>query len=123
MKESFAGPIGIIQMTTEAFRLGLGSLLYLISVFSLSLAIFNFFPIPVLDGGHLLFLAFEKIRGRPVSIKVQDVATQISLVALAILVVLVCVNDISRISEARKLKASQAPGSDVTLIEDIKKNQ
>jgi regulator of sigma E protease len=108
MKESFAGPIGILQMTTEALRLGVGSLIYLISVFSLSLAIFNFFPIPVLDGGHLFFLAVEKIRKRPISAKIQDIATQISLVLLSGLVVFVCINDVSRIRAAKKLKASSA---------------
>ncbi len=95
-KDSLTGPIGILYLTSEAARMGLGSLLYLVSLFSLSLAIFNLFPIPILDGGHLLFLALEKLRGRPVSIGVQERAAQISLAVLMTMVVLVCVNDVSR---------------------------
>ncbi len=95
-QESLTGPIGIIYMTSEAARMGLGSLLYLMSVFSLSLAIFNFFPMPILDGGHLLFLALEKLRGRPVSLQAQERATQVSLAFLLLLAVFVCVNDVNR---------------------------
>ncbi len=95
-KDSLTGPIGIIYMTSEAARMGLGSLLYLVSVFSLSLAIFNLFPIPILDGGHLLFVVLEKLRGRPVSMNVQERATQVSLALLLTMVALVCLNDLSR---------------------------
>ncbi len=104
MQESLTGPIGIIYMTSEAVRMGLGALLYLVSIFSLSLAIFNFFPIPILDGGHLLFLVCEKFRGRPVSLIVQEKATQISFAVLMTLVVLVCANDLNRLGVMEKLR-------------------
>lgn len=104
MQESLTGPIGIVYMTSEAVRMGLGALLYLVSIFSLSLAIFNFFPIPILDGGHLLFLVCEKFRGRPVSLIVQEKATQIGFAVLMTLVVLVCVNDLNRLGVVEKLR-------------------
>jgi len=102
MQESLTGPIGIIYMTSEAARMGLGPLLYLVSIFSLSLALFNLFPIPVLDGGHLVFLAIEKIRGIPVSGSVQEKMTQLSLTVLVALVVLVCVSDVYRFGLVEK---------------------
>ena len=104
MQESLTGPIGIVYMTSEAVRMGLGALLYLVSVFSLSLAIFNVFPIPVLDGGHLFFLAVEKLRGRPLSLRVQEQATRISLAILMTLVVLVCISDVNRLGLVDKLR-------------------
>ena len=102
-KESLTGPIGIMYIASEAAQMGLGSLLYLVSLFSLSLAVFNFFPLPILDGGHLLFLALEKLKGRPVSLRVQEKATQVSMALLLVLVVLVCVNDLSRFGLMEKL--------------------
>jgi regulator of sigma E protease len=102
-QESLTGPIGILYLTSEAVRMGIGSLLYLVSIFSLSLAVFNVFPIPILDGGHLLFLGLEKLRGRPVSVKVQEQATKISFAVLMTLLVLVCVNDLQRFGVVEKV--------------------
>jgi regulator of sigma E protease len=103
MKESLTGPIGIIYITSEAVYLGLATLLYLLSLFSLSLAIFNVLPIPILDGGHLFFLLLEKLRGNPVSIVVQERAAQVSLVALITLALTVCINDIQRFGLIEKV--------------------
>lgn len=102
-QESLTGPIGILYLTSEAARMGLGSLLYLVSIFSLSLAIFNLFPIPILDGGHLLFLALEKLRGRPVSVKIQEQATKVSFAVLMTLLVFICVNDLQRFKVVDKV--------------------
>ena len=96
MRDSVTGPIGIIYLTSEAVRMGIAPLLFLVSLFSLSLAIFNLFPVPILDGGHLLFLVLEKLRGRPVSVTVQERAAQVGFFALITLVVVVCVNDVNR---------------------------
>lgn len=96
MKESLTGPIGIIYLTSEAVSLGMATLMYLVSLFSLSLAIFNVLPIPILDGGHLFFLLLEKLRGSPVSVTIQERAAQVSLVLLMTLAVAVCINDIQR---------------------------
>ena len=96
MRESMTGPIGILYLTSEAASLGIAPLLSLMSLFSLSLALFNLFPIPILDGGHLFFLAVEKLRGTPVSINVQERAAQVSFVLLMTLVLVICVNDVNR---------------------------
>ncbi len=96
MRDSVTGPIGIVYLTSEAARMGIVPLLFLTSLFSLSLAIFNLFPIPILDGGHLFFMAIEQLRGRPVSINVQERSAQVSFVLLMTLVAIICVNDVSR---------------------------
>ena len=83
--------------------MGIAPLLFLISLFSLSLAIFNLFPIPILDGGHLLFLAIERLRGRPVSLSVQERSFQVSFVLLMTLVLVICINDVSRFGLVDKL--------------------
>ncbi len=103
MRDSVTGPIGIVYLTSEAIRIGIVPVLFLISLFSLSLAIFNLFPIPILDGGHLLFLLLEKLRGRPVSINIQERSAQVSLILLVALVVTTCVNDLSRYGVLDKL--------------------
>jgi regulator of sigma E protease len=60
------------------------------------LAIINLLPIPVLDGGHLLFFSIEAIKRRPVSVKVREVAQQVGLFLLILLMILVFYNDITR---------------------------
>jgi len=104
LSDSVLGPIGIVHLTSQAARLGVAPLLYLVSLLSLSLAIFNLFPVPVLDGGHLLFLALEKLRGRPVSVLIQEKATRISVALLMLLVVFVCVNDVNRLGWVEKIR-------------------
>ena len=96
LRESVTGPIGIIYLTSEAVRLGIAPLLFLVSLFSLSLAIFNVFPIPILDGGHLFFLVVEKLRGRPLSLNIQERSAQVSFVLLLAFVLMICINDLSR---------------------------
>jgi regulator of sigma E protease len=72
-------------------------LISFIALISINLAIINLLPIPVLDGGHLLFFSIEAIKGSPVSIKVREIAQQIGLFLLILLMILVFYNDISRI--------------------------
>jgi len=103
MRDSVTGPIGILYLVSEASQLGIAPLLYLISLFSLSLALFNLFPIPILDGGHLFFLLLEKLRGSPVSMNIQERAAQVSFVVLMTLVLFICVNDVNRFGLLDKL--------------------
>jgi len=91
-----AGPIAIVAMTSQAARLGIVPLLSLTALISISLAIFNLLPLPVLDGGHILFLALEKLRGRPLDRKVQEVTQQVAMALLLALVLIVSWNDILR---------------------------
>lgn len=82
VKASVSGPIGIAHLMGQAARLGIVPLLIITAHVSMALAIFNLLPFPVLDGGHIIFLAIEKVRGKPLSLKVQEVITQIALVML-----------------------------------------
>jgi regulator of sigma E protease len=95
-RESFAGPILIFRLTGDAAKMGLIYLLNLMGLLSMSLAIFNVLPLPVLDGGHLLFLLLERIRKRPISIRVQQVANQLGIIFLITLMIFVSYNDIVR---------------------------
>ena len=82
IKTSISGPIGIAHLMAQAARLGFVPLLIITAHISMALAIFNLLPFPVLDGGHIVFLAIEKVRGRPLSVKTQEVITQAALVLL-----------------------------------------
>ena len=103
VKESMTGPIGIFYITGQAAKLGLVYLLQLMGVLSASLAIFNLLPVPVLDGGHILFLMIEKLKGRPVSIKVQENITQAGMSLLIVLMAFVFYNDIMRFGIFEKI--------------------
>ena len=77
-----AGPIGIVHLTSESSRHGLSSVFLFIGFISINLAIVNLLPIPIADGGQLLFCAVEKIRGKPMPRKAQEIVQQVSVVLL-----------------------------------------
>ena len=78
-----AGPIGIANVTSRMFdRVGFGSVLFFIGFISINLCIVNLLPIPIADGGQLLFFAVEKIRGRPMPRRAQDIVQQVCIVFL-----------------------------------------
>ncbi len=78
-----AGPIGIASATSRMFeRVGLSSALFFIGFISINLCIVNLLPIPIADGGQLLFFAVEKIRGKPMPRKAQEIVQQVSIVLL-----------------------------------------
>ena len=79
------------------FRSGLIPLLALIAAISVNLGIINLLPIPVLDGGHLLYYSFEVLRGKPLSQKTQEVGMQIGMSLLIALMIFVTFLDISRL--------------------------
>lgn len=89
--------VAIAHGSYLAAQEGLGKLLYITALISAALAFLNILPIPVLDGGHLLFLAIEKIRGKPVSEKVRTVSQIVGLTLLLMLVVYAVRNDILRL--------------------------
>jgi regulator of sigma E protease len=95
--KTLGGPIMIAQMAGDSAKAGVGSLIAFIALISVNLAIINLLPIPVLDGGHLLFFLIEAIKGSPVSVKVREVAQQIGLFLLIMLMILVFYNDITRV--------------------------
>ena len=95
--DTIGGPIMIAQMAGDSAKAGIGSLISFIALISVNLAMINLLPIPVLDGGHLLFFSIEAVKGRPVSTKVREIAQQVGLFILILLMILVFYNDISRI--------------------------
>ena len=94
--DTIGGPIMIAKMAGDQAKAGFGNLIFFIALISVNLAIINLVPIPILDGGHLLFFFIEAIRGRPVNLKIREVAQQIGLFIILLLVVLVFYNDIFR---------------------------
>jgi regulator of sigma E protease len=90
------GPLGIFFITSKVAQQGIIAILNLIGLISLSLAIFNLLPLPVLDGGHILLLAIEKIRGKCLSINVERIITQIGFTFIITLALIVTYNDFLR---------------------------
>ncbi len=91
------GPIRIAEFSGEAANAGTSSLIGLMAVLSASIGLINLFPIPVLDGGHLLFYAIEAIRGKPMSERVQEIGLTIGFVIIIALMVFATYNDVIRL--------------------------
>ena len=102
---SVAGPIAIAQVAREQARGGLQQLITFASVISLALMVMNLLPIPVLDGGHILFALIEAVRRRPLSLKTQYFFQRIGLFVLIGLVVFAFYNDVSRVSQRKRAEA------------------
>jgi len=96
VKESVTGPIGIAFLIGEAAKLGIAQLLIIMAHINIALAVFNLLPFPILDGGHILFLGIEKLRGKPLSARVQEIISQIALYLLVALALFVSWNDINK---------------------------
>lgn len=94
--KTLGGPLMIAQVAGQAAESGLTSFLSLMAALSLQLGILNLLPIPVLDGGHLVFFAIEKLRKKPLSEKVMWLAQQTGIAMLILLMVFVTYNDILR---------------------------
>ena len=95
--DNIGGPILIAQMAGKQAAEGVMSVLLFMAVISINLGIINLFPIPILDGGHLLFFIIEAIIGRPLSLKTREVTQQIGLALIVSLMVFAFYNDIMRI--------------------------
>ncbi len=91
------GPILIGQLAGEVVRAGFREFLAFVALLSINLAILNLLPIPVLDGGHLLFLAIEGVRGRPLSLEQRQRLTQVGFFVLVGIMVLALGNDVLRL--------------------------
>ena len=97
-KELLGGPILIGKIAGDIARQGIISFSLLMAIISLNLGIFNLLPIPILDGGHLLFLLIEAVKGSPVSIRAMEISQQVGLALLLALMLFVCYNDVARLS-------------------------
>lgn len=95
--KTLGGPIMIAQLAGEQARQGTTNLVFFIALLSVNLAILNFLPIPVLDGGHLVFFFAELIMGRPVNTRMREMAQQAGIFVLLMLMIFVFYNDIVRI--------------------------
>jgi regulator of sigma E protease len=94
--QNVAGPVGIIGAAIERARLGWLELAYFLAFLSVNLAVINFLPMPVMDGGLMVFLLIEKLKGKPLSLKTQMVTTLVGLAAIILIGVLVTIQDIGR---------------------------
>ncbi len=94
---SLAGPVGIYTVVEQSAEAGLMSLVYLVGFLSLNVGFINLLPIPAFDGGRILFLIIEKIKGSRVNPKVENTIHAIGFIFLMILMVLITYNDIMRL--------------------------
>lgn len=94
--EQVAGPIGIVSIGVQTVKNGPADFLWFLAILSVNLAVINFLPMPVMDGGLMVFLLIEKIKGKPLSFNVQMWTTLVGLAAIILIGVLVTVQDITR---------------------------
>ncbi len=92
-----AGPLGIAQMTGEAVRLGFLNLLYFTAILSIFIGLFNLLPIPALDGGHIIILIIERLRGKPLEAEKMNLIYLIGISIMMIIFIFATYKDISRI--------------------------
>ena len=95
--DQLGGPIRIAQVSGQVASVGLAALIHLAAVLSVSIGLLNLFPIPLLDGGHLLFYAIEAIRGQPLSERAQELGFRIGLAIVLMLMTYATFNDILRL--------------------------
>jgi len=102
--KTIGGPILIGQLAGEQARRGVLSLALFMSILSINLGLINLFPIPVLDGGHFLFLGLEAVLRKPISVKKMEMAQQIGLVLIILLMIFAFYNDLIRLLSPGGLK-------------------
>ncbi len=92
--DQLGGPVRIAQMSKEVAAIGIAELLRWTAIISISIGLINLFPIPMLDGGHLLFYGIEAIRGRPLNAAAQEIGFRIGLALVLMLMIFVTWNDV-----------------------------
>jgi len=93
-REQLGGPVKVAQVSGEVATLGFAAFVNLIAMISLNIGIFNLLPVPMLDGGHLVYYLIEAVRGRPLSQRVQEVGFRIGLALVFTLTIFTLVNDL-----------------------------
>ena len=91
---NIAGPVGLVHMVGDAYKFGFSYLLFFTAMISISLAVINLVPFPALDGGRVLFLIIEKIKGSPIKPKIANMVNAIGFLLLIILMLVVTYNDV-----------------------------
>jgi regulator of sigma E protease len=95
--EQIHGPVGIVHVGTQAASRGLTYLLFFLGIISVNLAVINFLPLPIVDGGLFIFLVYEKLKGRPPSPAFQNASTILGLVLIGAVLLVVTWNDVVRL--------------------------
>ncbi len=122
VRESVSGPIGIYEITAQAREVGINVLILVLAILSISLAVFNLIPIPMLDGGHLLLFAVEAILGRPLPQRAYDYAMRFGFAIILLITAFVMYNDIRRLMQRKRvLLGAQNVVNDTneTIAEDL----
>jgi len=94
--ENLGGPIAIAQLAGKTAELGLISFVSFLALISVNLAVLNLMPVPVLDGGHLVYIGIEKLRGRPLSPAMMEKTQVIGIVLIVFLMLFAFYNDLAR---------------------------
>ncbi|MHC5001854.1 MAG: site-2 protease family protein [Planctomycetota bacterium] len=95
--EQLRGPLGIVHMGSQIADSGLTYLIFFLAMISVNLAVINFLPLPIVDGGLFLFLVYEKIKGRPPSVAFQNAATILGICLIGTVLLVVTWNDVMRL--------------------------
>ncbi len=95
--ENLGGPIAIAQLAGQTADLGIVAFLTFLALISVNLGVLNLLPVPILDGGHLVYLGLEKLRGRPLPPRAMEITQMIGLLLIVALMVFAFYNDISRL--------------------------
>ncbi len=96
--DQLGGPLRVAEVSAQVATLGFVALVNLAAILSISIGLINLFPIPMLDGGHLLYFAVEAVRGRPLSERVQEIGFRIGFAAVVVLMIFATWNDIIHLS-------------------------
>jgi regulator of sigma E protease len=94
--ETLAGPVGIVKMGGQVAQMGIVHLLFFLAMISANLAVINFLPLPIVDGGHMVFLLIEKIKGSPVSLRIQMATQAVGLALIVAAFLYVTLQDLTR---------------------------
>ena len=95
--EHLQGPVGIAHIGTVVASRGFIWLLFFLALISVNLAVVNFLPLPIVDGGQFLMILYEQLRGRPLPIKVQEIVTIAGIVLIGAMFLMVTFNDVKRV--------------------------
>ena len=95
--ENLVGPVGIVKIAGDSARVGWQFFLNIMALMSVSLGVLNLLPIPMLDGGHVVFTSIEMLRGKPLSERVQMSVMQVGIVLLGAVMIFVTYNDLARL--------------------------
>jgi regulator of sigma E protease len=100
--DTLGGPIMIAQVAGKQAEMGLIHLIHFMAVLSVNLTLLNLLPIPVLDGGHLVFLFLEAVRGKPLAVKHREMAQAVGMMLILTLMVFVFYQDLMRLFATRQ---------------------